>query len=514
MSDNPTSNNQIKLVHALNINLFAYYAKVAKKDNLSEVDNTPEKFQTIYQPILEKLRPQFTNSELTNSEQLSDQLFAHQLTVPPTDQPKQPIQSLLRDQEFREQEFLAWSSHQQNNHPQQPQPLYKLSLRCKILNSGDTGDTYALLLKLYRPQQNSYDQVLVEEFNEFQPSSFILPHSESFIGQTILVTAFLAESTDTKPDNLRKIADFLREKLFGDQLPNFYQDGYLLDSYICEYSQPRQKSDRLLIILYLQEATTEKIAPIFPRLLELFMPYHKILYTFQSSRIWHKQANQLVKGIENTLKTNIKTIQATNQKVTNQNITANLNILNTTLENLLQNAFDYSLELRKLEYGLNTINIHRQNYQTILQDFQNITHDQLNFLALFLENQFFTSQIEADLNYLKPTSNLLDQAINSIRGIVEIEQANIDIAKTESDRSLEKTIKILGVGLGVGGIVSSTISGYIQEPISFTPNFSKPIHPGVFSLLISLLLGILAALGMAGFIYRSYLLEKIKKIFN
>lgn len=495
MSDQP-----IKLVHALNINLFAYYAKVAKKDNLSEVDNTPEKFQTIYQPILEKLRPLFANPE-----QPSDQLFAHVLTAPATDQPKQPIQSLFRDQKLQEQEFLAWSSYQQNNHPQQPQSLYKLSLRCKILNS----DTYALLLKLYRPQQNNYDQVLVADFHKFAPDSFILPHSESFIGQTILVTAFLPESTDTEPDNLRKIADFLREKLFGDQLPTFYQDGYLLDSYICEYSQPRQKSDRLLIILYLQEATTERIAPIFARFLELFMTYHKILYTFQSSRTWHERADQQVKKIENILKDNIKTL-----KSTKQDVITNLDDLNGKLENLLQNALDHSLELRNLDYSLNTIKIHQQNYRTILQEFQKITDDRLDFFANFLENQFFIKQIEADLNYLKPASQLLDQAINTIRGIVEIEQAKIDIAKTESDRSLERTIQILGVGLGVGGIASSTISGYIKEPVSFTPDFAKPIHPGIFSLLISLLLGILAALGMAGIIHRRYLLEKIKKYFT
>lgn len=52
-----------------------------------------------------------------------------------------------------------------------------------------------------------------------------------------------------------------------------------------------------------------------------------------------------------------------------------------------------------------------------------------------------------DLGYFRHSSTLLEQAISSIRGIVEIEQA-------ERDRSLEQTIQVLGVGLGTGAIAS------------------------------------------------------------
>ncbi|MBD2441661.1 hypothetical protein H6G25_00175 [Dolichospermum sp. FACHB-1091] len=46
---------------------------------------------------------------------------------------------------------------------------------------------------------------------------------------------------------------------------------------------------------------------------------------------------------------------------------------------------------------------------------------------------------------------MLDQAVNSIRGIVEIEQA-------KSDRSLERTVQVLGIGFGGGSIVSVVIN--------------------------------------------------------
>lgn len=478
MSDKPI----IELVHGLNINLFAYYAQSAKTDKLGKSDITLEQFQNIYQPILNQFAKQFGTSEKPAD-------FSHQLIT--KDSPEQTVQPLLLNKSY-----LFWSSHTKNNHPDKPKPLYNLLFYPQKLD----GDTYALLLNIFRPQQSGYDQVLVEEFKKFYPLS--LPKSNTFIGQTILVTAFLPESADIGQTNLKTIADFLREKLFADQLPKFYQDGYILGSYICEYSQPKQRGDRLLIILYLTETTPRKIKKIYLQLPELFVAYHKITYTFQSSRIWHEQANQKVSEIEELLRDKIKTLQ-TGQDQTN----IDLNTLNQTLEKLLEASLNHALQLRKLDSALNTIQIHQNNYQTTLQEFQKITDDQLEFLANFLDQSIFTNQIEADLNYLKPVSYLLDQSINTIRGIVEVEQ-------TKSDRSLEKTIQILGVGLGVGGIVSSTISGYIQEPISLVPNLSKPIHPGVFSLLISLLLGGLAALIMKAFIDHPSLLAKIKKIFN
>ena len=340
-----------------------------------------------------------------------------------------------------------------------------------------------------------------------------------FIGKTILVTAFLPDNllynlndhlindlTNTSNNHqnsplnkLKAFADYLSQQLFPEFCPPFYQAGKILDSYIFEYSQPKEKSDRLLIIFYTTEETPKQIQPIYFQLPELFLAYHKIIYTFQSSRTWNLEAKTLAKGIE------INVQKLTNLSKDSTNI--DIEDLKKSLQELLKIAPTYSLKIRNLEYAVYHINIHKQNYQTILNSFQEKTNDQLEFFKSFLNKQTFIEQIEADLNYLRPASNLLDQAINTIRGLVDIQQ-------TESDRSLERTIQILGVGLGVGGIVSSTISGYIQEPVSFTPDFSKPMHPGLFSLLISLLLGILAALTMAGFIYRHLLLDKIKKIFH
>ncbi len=78
---------------------------------------------------------------------------------------------------------------------------------------------------------------------------------------------------------------------------------------------------------------------------------------------------------------------------------------------------------------------------------------------------------------------MLDQAINSIRGIVEIEQ-------TESDRSLETTVQILGMGFGGGAIVSGIIVQHIDK-INLP---SLPKNPFLASLVLSIIATIVCTL--------------------
>ena len=100
-----------------------------------------------------------------------------------------------------------------------------------------------------------------------------------------------------------------------------------------------------------------------------------------------------------------------------------------------------------------------------------------NFLEL-AENTFI-EQINTELDYLTPGQHLFDQMIGTIRGIVEIEQA-------KRDRSLERTIQVLGIAFGGGAIVSGVVTQHIDKP--FAPiNFKYPIHPLALSLLWSIL---------------------------
>ncbi|MEH2368579.1 MAG: hypothetical protein V7K75_19040, partial [Nostoc sp.] len=78
-------------------------------------------------------------------------------------------------------------------------------------------------------------------------------------------------------------------------------------------------------------------------------------------------------------------------------------------------------------------------------------------------------------------------AITSIRGMVEIEQA-------ERDRSLERTIQVLGIAFGGGAIVSGVVTQHIDKPFAPQINFKYPVHPLVLSLLWSVLATVVFAM--------------------
>ncbi len=166
-----------------------------------------------------------------------------------------------------------------------------------------------------------------------------------------------------------------------------------------------------------------------------------------------------------------------------------LNLLKVQLKELLKTVPKYTLKLRNLEDCLNTLNIHARNYQLKLRRLQGQVSDNLDFLGRFAEreSETFKLQIQADLNYSKPGSQLLDQAIASIRGLVEIDQA-------ESDQDLENTIQAVGTGIGVGiGFAGILAAGYplIEQPWDF-PSPQHPLlppHPFVVAVVFSCFFG-------------------------
>ena len=98
--------------------------------------------------------------------------------------------------------------------------------------------------------------------------------------------------------------------------------------------------------------------------------------------------------------------------------------------------------------------------------------------------RLFTEQIQADLGYFQHGTALLEKAMTAIQGRVEIEQA-------ESDRSLENTIQVVGVGLGTGAIVSGVVSQYIKDPFS-VPYLKHQVPPMLLSFFWSLVATLLS----------------------
>jgi hypothetical protein len=197
-----------------------------------------------YQPILDLFKPQFKDGDLNPQLRSEDALKSI---------PGETL-DLLKTQR-QDRHFYFKSGLEKNSNPQKPKSLYSLLLYPQKISY-----TYSLLLHIFRPQDPGYDQVKLAEIDQFHPESLILKDPKmDFLGQTLLVTAFLPENTPTDDQNLRAIAEQLRYNLFGDYCNSFYQEGKLLGSYIVEYGNPRTNLNRILIVFYLTESTPEKI---------------------------------------------------------------------------------------------------------------------------------------------------------------------------------------------------------------------------------------------------------------
>ena len=139
-----------------------------------------------------------------------------------------------------------------------------------------------------------------------------------------------------------------------------------------------------------------------------------------------------------------------------------------------------------------TIQTNIKNYKLHLEEIKKLCkQDNLEFLSSFVElaEKTFIEQINTDLAYLIPAQSLFEQLIDSIRGIVEIEQ-------TKRERNLNTTINTIGIGFGGGAIISGVVTQHsgivvkqiekIKQPVDLSLLFDKPLYPFYASLFISI----------------------------
>ncbi|MEG3967686.1 hypothetical protein QUA00_08670 [Microcoleus sp. T2B6] len=286
--------------------------------------------------------------------------------------------------------------------------------------------------------------------------------------------------------------------------PPFYHADELFASRIFEYSSPKKE---LQVFVYLVDDDIEgKLAKIVQPLFELFYHRHKITKAFMDSRRNYALLKERYLEIEQTIESlETKITEVTRIGLPTEvnswpsvNIDESLKYLKIKLKELLRESLNYERALEYLEDFNNTISIQVYNYQEKLfqiGDKWQIPTEDLTTFKFFVERscRYFQEQIKGHLGYFKHGTDLIKIAVDLVGGIVEIEQ-------TESDRSLEKTIQILGAGLGAGGIVVSAVSAYVQTPLVIRiPQAGDRIHPAIASLLWSLLAVVIVA-GVVGLI--------------
>ena len=218
----------------------------------------------------------------------------------------------------------------------------------------------------------------------------------------------------------------------------------------------------------------QTMTKLYPQFLQLFRFRNKIIWAYHQSRHLKsdmKQASQLIQKIVSKLPEQVNAPKI-DLKELQQNLVDTLTILST-----------YANYISRLEEQQNTIKSNLTNYQIRLKTIAKLepntnSNQPLDFLESFSDfaNEKYLPQIEADRASLSAGLRLLENAIKTIEGIIEIEQ-------TKSDRALNTTIFLASVGLATSGVAASIISTQVKSPANlenfFSPNVAFWISIGI-----------------------------------
>lgn len=384
-------------------------------------------------------------------------------------------------------------------------------------------DSYALNLNLFYPENPGNDEYNLEDLERFNPQNCFLPTSDSpvgYLGQTLLLTAYLSVP---RPDDIGDLEELAKQCWLAffkietlEKFPHLYRSYNFSGGYLYEYGNPRtdlteNPYGHLLIWFYFDESPSLTLQKYYWELPELLLYYHKISSSFQDSRSFYREADKLVKETEERL-TDFHE-HYLNRETEATFSEADLTALKTTLKKFLKISLDYSKYLRNLEYMGNTIAINAKNYQATLEYMEKLAETPLEAFHLFAQKEAiaFQNQIEADIKYFRQGYGLLDKAIATLRGLVEIDQAqrdrdrleqekarldgekNLQDQREKAEKNLQDQIQAIGVGVAAGAIVASS-SSLMTQPVTWPWQKDRSNYPHPF--LTAVIVSSVAAFGI------------------
>ena len=256
-------------------------------------------------------------------------------------------------------------------------------------------------------------------------------------------------------------------------------------------NQFRENSVHLLIWLFPDRLSPDemrkRVTSAYVDWIRLLQYRHKIVWSYYDSRFQVKNLKKEYVDIQPALK---QAKELTNQL---QNNRVKINDLQKILTDNLINLSDYADALNYLENQKVTIEVNLENYKTRLASMvsldRSLTEDKdknldsanldsdfgLNFLNKFSESDIYAKkykkQVEHDYAHFSPGLTLLGNLNSTIQGVIELE-------RTKTERSIDTTIALAGLGLAMSSLVATAIS--VQDSAKPTSINIKDI-PGVLS---------------------------------
>lgn len=352
----------------------------------------------------------------------------------------------------------------------------KINLEVRI-NPLKIHDSYVVDLTLAYLLQ----EVPLTDLRRLNLGNRLLPQNiNASLGQSIvLFTKPLEEIEDE--ESLENFADACAKALISEEkfeeLEIYCQNkGDLLGSPIFEYNNDADSpKEQCHILIWLntnpQITSSDKLVKSYYPLIELLLCRSKIIYA-RSEAIW---CNQQARDIYTNLDRKVSEFKC----IPNEKISSCLNYFQEWLKIMPDTSFKYAHYIRDLELHRTTIKTNITNYKLHLEDINQLCNNDSQLFLEFIKDaqSTYIRQITTDLAYLVPGQKLFENMVETIRGIVDIEEA-------KRDRSLERTVQEVGVALGGGAIFSGVVAEHIKEPIK-PPNSKYPPHPIITSLIWS-----------------------------
>ncbi|MEG3849778.1 hypothetical protein QT971_21660 [Microcoleus sp. herbarium19] len=212
------------------------------------------------------------------------------------------------------------------------------------------------------------------------------------------------------------------------------------------------------------------VAKLYVHLLRLFAFRNKVIWAYTQSR-------QLKADLKDATRTIQRIVTELPQQVNAPKV--DLKELQQSLVNSLTIFSVYANYISRLEEQENTIKTNLKNYKRRLETIgkeMGSDAEAFKFMASFSDfaKEKYVWQVAADNRSLTAGLRLLENAIQTIEGIIEIERA-------KGDRALNVTIGVVGVGIGISGVYASTYASQIESPAS--PQKSMDVN-AVFGLSI------------------------------
>ncbi|MEG4391253.1 hypothetical protein [Microcoleus sp. BROC3] len=227
---------------------------------------------------------------------------------------------------------------------------------------------------------------------------------------------------------------------------------------------------------------SKTVAKLYVHLMRVFVFRNKVIWAYTQSRQLKadlKDASRNIQDIVNKLPEQVNAPKV------------DLKELQQSLVNSLTIFSVYANYISRLEEQENTIKTNLKNYKRRLETIgkeMGSDAEAFKFMGSFSDfaEEKYVWQVAADNRSLTAGLRLLENAIQTIEGIIEIERA-------KSDRTLNVTIGVVGAGIGTSGVAASVYASQIKSPASSSNPMDVNVVFGL-SMGLGIVAGVLGAI--------------------